>query len=243
MAIDWSAADGDSSALAHALEELTEMLVAEEPVSVVLERVTELACAAIPGCDIASVTTMNDEMFETIAYTHQDALEIDQAQYAVDRGPCLYAFRRREVVSVPSIREGTSYENFRSAALEHGVESSFSLPMATGGVRVGALNLYSRRDHAFNSVPPAAAALFAKQATAAIWATRTQASTRGVIAHLEAALETRELIGMAKGVIMANEKVTSDEAFGLLVTASQHRNVKLRDVAHEVVETGVSPIG
>jgi AmiR/NasT family two-component response regulator len=114
--------------------------------------------------------------------------------------------------------------------------------MATGNVRVGALNLYSRRDHAFNGVPPAAALLFAKQATAAIWATRTQTTTRGVIEHLEHALETREVIGMAKGVIMVNEKVTPDDAFAVLVVASQHRNVKLRDVAAEVVETGVSPL-
>jgi AmiR/NasT family two-component response regulator len=113
--------------------------------------------------------------------------------------------------------------------------------MATGSVRVGALNLYGRHDNAFKAVPPDAALLFAKQAAAAIWTTRTQSRTRDVIRHLEAALETREIIGMAKGVIMANEKVTPDEAFGLLVRASQKRNVKLRDVAVETIETGLSP--
>jgi GAF domain-containing protein len=239
MSIDW--VEGGSE-ITRAIEELTELLVGEEQLEVVLTRVTELAWRAIDGCDLASITSMRDEMFETVAYSHRDALEIDEAQYADDRGPCLYAFRRRELVSVPSITESDSWDAFRAAAAERGVRSSFSLPMATGNARVGALNLYSRRDNAFNDVPPAVALLFAKQAAAAIWNARTQSSARDIIEHLERALETRDLIGMAKGVIMSNEKLTDAEAFALLVRASQNRNVKLRDLASEVVKTGATPM-
>jgi AmiR/NasT family two-component response regulator len=46
---------------------------------------------------------------------------------------------------------------------------------------------------------------------------------------------------MAKGIIMSNEKITADQAFGLLVTASQAQNVKLRDVAAHVIDTGSTP--
>jgi GAF domain-containing protein len=238
MSIGWT---GEGSELARAVEALTELLVGEEAPATVLDRVTELACTAIEGCDLASITSMSDELFETIAYSHVDALEIDEAQYADDRGPCLYAYRRRELVSVPSMGHGDSWAAFRAAAVAHNVRSSFSLPMATGVVRVGALNLYGRSDNAFNAVPPAAALLFAKQAAAAIWTTRTQTSTREVVRHLETALETREIIGMAKGVIMVNDKLTPDDAFGVLVRASQSRNVKLRDLAVETIETGLSP--
>ncbi len=40
---------------------------------------------------------------------------------------------------------------------------------------------------------------------------------------------------------MANERVTADEAFAILRTESQRRNVKLRDVAVDVVGTGATP--
>jgi len=113
--------------------------------------------------------------------------------------------------------------------------------MATGGIRVGALNLYGRTDHAFDSAPPEAGLLFAKQAAAAIWGAWTLARTRVLIKHLETALETREVIGAAKGIIMANEKLPSDEAFGVLVRASQRQNVRLRTIAEKTVETGVTP--
>jgi len=145
------------------------------------------------------------------------------------------------VVSVPSIAEADEWTEFRAAATAAGVRSSYSLPMATGDVRVGALNLYGRTDNAFSSVASDAALSFAKTAAAAVWASRTLERTRAVVAHLETALGSRERIGIATGIIMANDKLTPDEAFAKLVRTSQHRNVKLRDVAADVVRTGETP--
>src|SRR4051812_17754910 len=94
VSLDWHL---EESPFACALEQLAELLVAEEALSVVLDRVIALAGDAISGCDLASVTWMNEQMFETVAFSHPDALAIDEAQYADDRGPCLFAYRRREV--------------------------------------------------------------------------------------------------------------------------------------------------
>ena len=48
------------------------------------------------------------------------------------------------------------------------------------------------------------------------------------------ALETRDLIGQAKGVIMSSLGCTADEAFDLLVKQSQHENRKLVEIAGEI---------
>ncbi|MGY1780853.1 ANTAR domain-containing protein [Geodermatophilus sp. SYSU D01036] len=56
--------------------------------------------------------------------------------------------------------------------------------------------------------------------------------------HLRVALESNRRIGMAIGILMALRKVDEEAAFGLLRTASSHRNVKLRQVAEEVIRTG-----
>ena len=52
------------------------------------------------------------------------------------------------------------------------------------------------------------------------------------------ALASRDVIGQAKGVLMERFKITADEAFGLLVQASQHRNVRVAELAFELAETG-----
>lgn len=56
------------------------------------------------------------------------------------------------------------------------------------------------------------------------------------LAGLRSALETRSLIGQAQGWVMGQHKVSSDEAFAILVRLSQHSNTKLRDVAVRVIE-------
>jgi AmiR/NasT family two-component response regulator len=49
------------------------------------------------------------------------------------------------------------------------------------------------------------------------------------------------MIGQAQGILMERERITSDQAFDILRRASQHLNVKLRDVAQALVDTGERP--
>ena len=53
--------------------------------------------------------------------------------------------------------------------------------------------------------------------------------------HLQRALKSRATIDQAKGIVMAVERCTPDEAFEALVRMSQHSNVPLRDVAAALV--------
>ena len=55
--------------------------------------------------------------------------------------------------------------------------------------------------------------------------------------NLREAIATREIIGEAKGILMARQACTSDEAFDILRRASQRTNRKLRDIAVELVST------
>ncbi len=52
---------------------------------------------------------------------------------------------------------------------------------------------------------------------------------------LQAALETRAVIGQAQGICMAKHQMSADTAFSLLVRLSQNKNVKLREVAAQLV--------
>jgi GAF domain-containing protein len=231
----------DADPIVVSLVELASLLLAEETLETTLQRVVGLASNAIRGCAFASVTYMRDDQPETVVSTDPIALDIDQAQYASDSGPCLDAFREQRLVAVPSMEDGSEWPEFRRSALAHGVGSSLSLPMAAHDERVGALNLYGRAVGSFDDVARESALLYAAQAGVAIRNAHMYERTREVVTHLETALETRDLIGQAKGVIMANEKVTADAAFAILRDASQRRNVKLRALAVEVAETGITP--
>jgi AmiR/NasT family two-component response regulator len=56
--------------------------------------------------------------------------------------------------------------------------------------------------------------------------------------HLSQALESRDLIGQAKGILMERYRVNSEQAFRMLASSSQNTNIKLVEVARWLAETG-----
>jgi GAF domain-containing protein len=120
---------------------------------------------------------------------------------------------------------------------EAGIRSSLSLQLFTdpeGVVSLGALNLYSPRPRSFDADTRGEAVAFAAHAAIAL-----QSAQAG--AHLRSGLVTRTVIGQADGILMERLKITADRAFGVLSRLSPESNVKLRDVARHLVETGEIP--
>lgn len=58
------------------------------------------------------------------------------------------------------------------------------------------------------------------------------------INHLEAALLSNRQTAMAVGILVERHRLTPEQAFDRLRTASQHRNIKLRELAERLVRTG-----
>jgi hypothetical protein len=98
----------------------------------------------------------------------------------------------------------------------------------------GALNIYSRRPGALAPDAHEPALLLATHASLAL--TSTAAVTRAdlVTAQLHQAIESRDVIGQAKGILMARRGISADEAFAELRRASQNLNIKLADLARIV---------
>jgi GAF domain-containing protein len=227
--------------LLDSIGELFELLLVEESLQSTVERIAALACRTIDGCAHASVTRPGPQGAYTAVSTSNVALEIDDAQYASARGPCIDAFTFQRPVRVASMSASGDYEEFRSAALARGVRSSFSLPLAVCERPVGALNLYSEATDGFGAVGDETAGYFAAQVAVAISWAELREQTRALVVNLEEALTSRDIIGQAKGIIMASHRVDADTAFAALRRASQHANRKLRAIAEDVVRTGSLP--
>lgn len=55
------------------------------------------------------------------------------------------------------------------------------------------------------------------------------------------AVESHRLVGQAMGILIERHRIVSEEAFDVLRRASQDHNVKLREVARRVIDTGSEP--
>jgi hypothetical protein len=61
------------------------------------------------------------------------------------------------------------------------------------------------------------------------------------IENLQIALQSSRHIAAAVGILMERMKVTTEEAFDMLVFVSQHEHRKLRDIAEQLLFTGALP--
>ena len=112
-----------------------------------------------------------------------------------------------------------------------------SLPLVVGGDGLGALNISCRQASGFSEADEALGAVFASYASVALANARVYWRTQRLAGQLAEALSTRGVIEQAKGIIIARQGCSADQAFHLLVAMSQRSQVKLHDVAADLVET------
>ena len=217
-----------------ALQKVSSLLESDEALDKTLRSVVDLSVAALPGCDAAGVTLMMDGKKRTAAASDDYTLELDHIQYEADEGPCVDAMRHNEMMMIESISKESRWVNFRRRAEEKGLRSSVSHPLVKDD-SVGALNVYSKTDYGFDPTSIEVGRIFARQASIALKNTQAYLDVRKMADHLNVALQSRDVIGAAKGILMEREGVSDEEAFAMLTRISQHANVKLRDIAESLV--------
>ena len=138
------------------------------------------------------------------------------------------------------LNEDDRWPNFGRQAAEGGLRSVLALPLTTNGTD-GAVNLYARYPAAFGVIDRARAMILASLAGIALSTAHLLEDEGRRIENLHSALGSREIIGQAQGILMERERIAADQAFDVLRRASQHLNVKLREVAQNLVDTGERP--
>lgn len=227
--------------LSERLEELSKLLLKEQTVESTLQRVAELASHLLEGADAASITIADADGLPSTASSTQDLVaSLDAEQYRLDEGPCLAALRQRMVFQIDSMGDEQRWTHFCPVARDAGIASLLAIPLVVDGT-LGAINFYARNPHVFTGTDRAVAVLFASQAAVAAANAQTYAGVQEertkMAKRLQDALHSRATIDQAVGVLVERERLSPEQAFEMLRTASQRLNVKIRDIAHQIVET------
>lgn len=167
----------------------------------------------------------------TAAATDDVVRTLDALQHELGEGPCQDATRSEHVVVAAHVRHDQRWPRYVPRAVTTvGLRSQLAIRLELGDVgTVGSLNLYSTAADDVAASDVAMAELFATHAALALGGARA-------VDDLQLALESRRVIGVAVGLVMARYHVDEDAAFAFLARASSHANRKLRDIAVEMVE-------
>ena len=217
-------------------DDLIQLLASTESIDGFLhDLVTHAGQLTEHSCSITARTSA-DPHYYTVASTDHRTRQLDEQQYEEQGGPCLEALRTGLPVVVADMRAETRWAPYPARAAELGAASSMSYPLIIQGQSIGALNLYSFHPMAPDTGLQARAAQLAANAAGALAVAMRLAQHTQEAANLRIALTSRSTIDNAVGILMGQQQCTAEEAFDLLRRASQHRNVKLRELATQIVE-------
>ena len=225
----------DNGGSADAFAAIARALLAEEDVQHTLQKICDLAVETIEGCDHAGISFLKGRNVTTPAASDDVPRAVDAIQYEVGEGPCLDAISEHEVFETGDLGREHRWSEFAGRAQRKtGITSMLCFRLFVEGDTLGALNLYSKAADAFDEESRTVGTVFAAHAAVAL-------STAIHDEQMEEALQSRDLIGQAKGILMAREGITADQAFDMLRRASQRLNMKLRDVAGAIVDPASAP--
>jgi GAF domain-containing protein len=199
-----------------------------------LDRIVHLAQHLVPGTEHAGVSLLKREDITTLASTSSVPVEVDQIQRDLGTGPIFAARAVHDVLRIDDVTTDGRWPKYADELERLGVHSVLisELPMTHGTVSL--LSLYASRRRAFSTAAELVVPVFAARASIAL-------AHAEEVANLHRAIDSRQVIGEAVGILMERHRLASDEAFERLVRASQRKHVKLRDLAVRMTETGEDP--
>ncbi|MEV6840147.1 GAF and ANTAR domain-containing protein [Streptomyces sp. NPDC051133] len=220
---------------AERMASMARQLLAQSSVADTLTSITSSATELVEGCDAAGILILHGRKVQSLAATAQLVTDSDRLQERLGEGPCFDAARTREGERVFRIADFTQeqprWPSYAPQARKLGVGSMMGFLLYTDEEELGALNLYSHEVGAFTDTSETAGWLLASHAAVAFSSARTHA-------QMEQAVATRHIIGEAMGILMGEHRLTEQQAFDVLRRYSQEKNIKLREVARRVCETG-----
>ncbi|WP_172836046.1 GAF and ANTAR domain-containing protein [Microlunatus soli] len=211
------------------------VLLSAETVETALNLVARLAAQTVPASVGAGVTIADQRGRRTTAATDAVVEQADALQYRFDAGPCLTAWRDHELVRIDDVVTESRWPQWCGSVRELGVLSVLSAPMLAGQDAIGAIKVYSDEVGAFDARSAALLALFADQAAILLANTQTVTQTRELAEQMTLALENRDVIGQAKGILLAQGAGSADAAFRMLVAVSRRTNRRVAEVAKRLV--------
>jgi GAF domain-containing protein len=225
---------------ARLLLNVAQDLMTQPDITATHERIVSMA-VKLTGCTSAAVLTASPSAAVRVTASTDPRLTAPLARIAAEtgQGPAAQALGCHSGVAAASLPQERRWPEYARLVLaETAIRSEAAYPLQIDGCDFGVLSMHSVEDGYFTDDLCAVAGIYAGHAGMAL----LRAKDRHKAIHLEIGLVSNREIGMAIGVLMTRHRITDQQAFDMLRTASQHAHRKLREVAADVVLTGELPV-
>jgi hypothetical protein len=229
---------------ADAITELQSILLSTGSIDELVDAIARSASTRLAPRAEVTVTLRRQGRHTVVAHSGERARACDEVEYAAHSGPCVQAVETGEIEVVRDLATETRWPQWRDAATRAGFRSAVAFPAAADEGAAVAVNVYSECGDEWIAEALDRGVLYAAEVARTVKLSLRVARAAEMSDDLRAALASRAVIDQAIGIVMGQNRCTADEAFAILRSASQHRNVKLRDLAASMIEnvTGKPPV-
>lgn len=220
-----------------AAESLHLLLASNHEIAEFLNEMAKLAATQVisePDA-ICGILLSRNKRMTVVGHSNQTAKDLDEIQAGFDEGPCLESQLRQTVIFTDDVRNETRWPDYMASVRASGIRSVLAVPLELGDVATAAMNFYAHEPHAFADADIARARQFASLASLAVTVALRIAASTEAVEDRQKAMESRTAIDVAIGIIMAKQDCSQAEAFEILAEISSQRNVKVRELARDLV--------
>src|SRR3954452_24232854 len=215
------------------------LLLSEETVETALGLLSSLAQETVPGSSGAGVSIIDERDRRSSGATDQRVLNADDLQYELGEGPCLTAAAERRLIRIDDLADDSRWPRWSSAARSLGLRAAMSAPLVAGNSTLGAIKVYADQPRVFGARSEELLGLFAAQAAILVAHVQPQDRGKRLSQDMRNAFRGRDVVNMAKGVLMGRNGVDEESALAHLLARSEQEGTTVAEAAEAVVASSV----
>lgn len=218
-------------------EQLQDLLLESPGFTEFLLGLTTISASRLGGCNpmLCAITVERDGSPATVASSDNEALRMDEKQYAYDDGPCLTALRQQHTVLVPDLGNDRRWEHYAQAVSGEGIRSVLAVPIRTDPGAAAALNCYARSTDAFDAATISSVEEHTDSISRILRLALRVHPAEIYPERLRSALKSRAVIDAAVSLIMVQNRSSRDQAMELLHLAARASDGKLHTIAADIL--------
>ena len=223
--------------LAAVVARMSGLLLTHETVETSLGLLSSLAHETVFGSAGAGVSVVDSGRRGSSGATDERVRQADVLQYDLDEGPCLTAAAARELVRADDLAEEQRWPRWTPAALSLGLRATLSAPLVAGDTCLGAIKVYAERPGVFDAHSEQLLSLFSAQAAVLVANVQAYERAKRLSDGMREAVRGRDVVSIAKGVLMARSHLDEDSATALLLRRAQQEGTTVALAARALVDS------
>jgi GAF domain-containing protein len=178
-----------------------------------------------------------DRHLRSVAASDERFRHLEDLQVEHQEGPCVDAFENKELVGAEDLTDDQRWPLFSGAAVERKVRAVLASPLPYNQDAVGVVAVLSEDRRPWSPEGELALLAFTDLAALLIAAMMQGEEQSGLALQLQGALDSRQVIEQAKGVLMERHSLAPRAAYDRLRARARAERRKLGVICAEVVDS------